>query len=102
KVKSKLICEGKLMSCKNCIVSELQFDILLEGEKNIAMMDMIVDHFNRRNLTIIKKNQLVKIKESGVKEFIDFSRDYMEPEQIYFRIDDMAWKSIAEIENVLE
>lgn len=90
------------MSCKNCVISELQFDILLEGEKNIAMMDMIVDHFNRRNLTISKKEMLVTIQESGVKEFLDFSRDYMEPEQIYFRIDEMTWKTIAEIETVLE
>lgn len=90
------------MSCKNCIVSELQFDILLEGENNIAMLDMIVDHFNRRNLTIIKKEQFVTIKESGMKEFLDFSRDYMEPEQIYFRIDEDAWKTIDEVDAVLE
>lgn len=50
------------MSCKNCVVSELQFDILLEGENNIAMMDMIIDHFNRRNLTITKKNSSYRYK----------------------------------------
>ena len=90
------------MSCRNCLVSELQFDILLEGENNLAMLDMIVDHFQRRNLTIAKKDYLLTIQESGVKEFLDFSRDYMEPEQIYFCFDEMPWKTIAEIESVLE
>lgn len=90
------------MSCRNCLVSELQFDILLEGENNLAMLDMIIDHFNRRNLTIAKKDQLLTIQESGVKEFLDFCRDYMELEQIYFRFDEMPWRKIAEIESILE
>ncbi|MGA4517649.1 EAL domain-containing protein [Solibacillus silvestris] len=90
------------MSCRDCVVSELQFEILLKGENNIAMLDMIVEHFNRRNLTITKKEQIVMIQESGVKEFLDFSRDYMEPELIYFRLDEMPWEHLAEIETVLE
>lgn len=90
------------MACRNCLISELQFDILLEGEDNLAMLDMIVDHFQRRNLTIANKNQILTIHESGVKELLDFSRDYMEPEKIFFRFDETPWKKITEIESVME
>lgn len=90
------------MACRNCLISELQFDILIEGEDNLAMLDMIVDHFQRRNLTIANKNQILTIHESGVKELLDFSRDYMEPEKIFFRFDETPWKKITEIESVME
>lgn len=90
------------MSCKNCIVTELQFDILLKGVENLAMMDLIVHHFNRRNLSITKKDSFFTIQESGVKELLDFSKDYMEPDHIYFRLDDQPWQPITEIERILD
>lgn len=90
------------MPCKSCLVLELQFDILLKNPKNISMIPILVNHFQRRNLTIkVEGNQLI-IYESGVRELLDFSRHFMDRENLYFRFEDNDWKPIKEIENILD
>lgn len=89
------------MACKNCLVMELQFEILVQGTQNVSLMDMVMDHFNRRGLVMIKKEDLLTIQESGAREFLDFSRDYMDINKIYFRFDDKDWAPLSEMEHIL-
>ncbi len=90
------------MACKNCLVLELQFEILLQGNQNISMIDIVMEHFKRRGLMIKKEKDLLIIKESGTREFLDFSRDFMEIDKIYFRFDNKDWEPISEIETILD
>lgn len=89
------------MACKNCLVMELQFEILVQGTQNVSLMDIVMDHFNRRGLVMIKKEDLLTIQESGAREFLDFSRDYMDINKIYFRFDDKDWAPLSEMEHIL-
>lgn len=88
------------MDCNNCSVAELKFDIKLEGETNLSMMDKVVNHLARRDMESTRKDNRLLLKEAGAKEFLDFCRHLMEPEQVQFRLDKGAWQSIGEIDQV--
>ena len=89
------------MPCKSCLVLELQFEIQVKGAHNLSMLPTVLNHFQRRNLTLKKDGDHLIIHESGVKEFLDFARHYMEIEQIDYRFEDKDWKPINEIEEIL-
>ena len=38
---------------------ELQFEILVQGTQNISRMDIVMDHFNRRGLMVIQKEDIL-------------------------------------------
>lgn len=90
------------MPCKSCLVLELQFDIQLKGSQNSLMLPTVVNHFQRRSLMIKVETDHFIIHESGVRELLDFSRHYMDIENIYFRFEDKDWKPIVEIESILD
>ena len=89
------------MPCKSCLVLELQFEIQLKGTKNLSMIPTVVNHFQRRNLMFKKDGDHFIIHESGIKEFLDFARHYLEIEHIDYRFEDKDWKPINEIEEIL-
>lgn len=88
------------MDCHNCSVAELQFDIKLEGETNLSMMDKVVNHLARRDMEMTKKDNRLLLKEAGAKEFLDFCQHLMEPAEVKFRIDKGKWNRIEEMELV--
>ncbi|WP_033542353.1 EAL domain-containing protein [Planococcus sp. CAU13] len=88
------------MDCNNCSVAELKFDIKLEGDTNLSMMDNVVSHLERRDLEITKKDNRLLLKEAGAQEFLDFCLHHMEPAQVQFRIDKGDWNRIEEMEQV--
>lgn len=90
-----------MMGCKNCIITELQYDIKLEGDKNEAMKEAIKSHFTRRNLTIIFNQNTFRISESGMSEFLDFCLDEMEADNVYFKVEDGKWQPITEARTVV-
>ena len=65
------------MPCKSCLVLELQFDILLKESKNLSMIPILVNHFQRRDLKINVIDNQVIINESGIRELLDFSEHFM-------------------------
>ena len=60
------------MDCKNCLVLELTYEIRFEGNHNVSMMQDIVKHLLRRNIGVNIQNKRLKIKESSVRELLDF------------------------------
>ncbi|MFD1031645.1 EAL domain-containing protein [Metaplanococcus flavidus] len=90
------------MECNNCSVAELKFDIKLEGETNLSLMDMIVHHLQRRDMEITRKDNRLLMKEPGAQEFLDFCLHLMEPERVQFRIDKGEWNGIEEMEQVFK
>ena len=90
------------MDCKNCLVLELTYEIRFEGSHNVSMMQDIAKHLLRRNIGVNIQNKRLKIKESGVRELLDFCRDHMRMEEIYFRIENKEWNPLNEINLFLE
>lgn len=89
------------MPCKSCLVLELQYKIKLEGSKNLSLCQTIITHLTRRGFAIDESAEYLTISESGVKEFLDFCQDYMDQENVYFRLEEEDWRPISEIESVV-
>lgn len=90
------------MECNNCSVAELRFDIKLEGEANLSLMDKVVSHLERRDMEITRKENRLLMKEQGAQEFLDFCLHLMEPAQVQFRIDKGEWQELSEMEQVFK
>ena len=94
--------EVKFMDCKNCLVVELTYEIRFEGNHNLSIIPDVVNHLLRRNIWVKVKDERLKIKESGVREFLDFCTDHMQIEEIYFRIEKQQWNPLTEIDLFIE
>ncbi|HSJ39002.1 MAG TPA: EAL domain-containing protein [Planococcus sp. (in: firmicutes)] len=90
------------MECNNCSVAELRFDIKLEGDTNLSLMDKVVSHLERREMEITRKENRLLMKERGAQEFLDFCLHNMDPAGVQFRIDKDAWNELSEMEQVFK
>lgn len=90
------------MDCNNCSVAELKFEFNFAGELNAAMLPQVIEHLKRREIAVVSKTQRFIIPESGAKELMDFCVDYMEPDNVTFRVNQGDWKPFSEIETVME
>ena len=90
------------MGCTSCRVDDLKFEIKIEGETNLHILPNVIEHLGRREITVKVENNILIIKESGVKEFLDFCIDHMNFENVSFRLPDQEWRAIREVEQILE
>lgn len=93
------------MNCKSCVITELTYEIRFEGEHHVSMMQEVESHLLRRDIWVNVQNNRLKIKESGVRELLDFCTDHMQKEKIYFRTnnpDSQQWNPLTEIEGFIE
>ena len=81
---------------------ELTYEIRFEGNHNISMIQDIVNHLLRRKIKVNVQDNILTIKESGVRELLDFCRDHMRKEDIYFRIENKEWNPLSEINLFIE
>lgn len=90
------------MPCKNCLVLELQFEMKLRGDRNLAAIDMVINYLTRNEMSVKRQQGILIIKESSMKEFLDFCRDHLDIEEIQCRVEgEKEWKSVEEIEKIL-
>ncbi|MFC4409057.1 EAL domain-containing protein [Chungangia koreensis] len=90
------------MPCQSCIVQELSVDIKFEGPQNQQMLDDVRNHLNRRDFWFEETEGIMTMTESGVKELLDFSQDYMEIEHIDYRFEKSEWKPFSTITHLLD
>lgn len=90
----------EILECNNCTVASLKFEIRLLGELNTSAIEQIVSHLERRDIAIIHKNDRLQMDEAGAKEFLDFCKDLLEPQEAEFRISQEPWKPVSEMEEV--
>lgn len=90
------------MECNNCTVNELIFTIKVKGTGNLAMMPEVMQHLKRRNILVEFTGDLIKVKETEVRDFVDFCNDHMNPNDVSFFIPNQEWKPLKEIETVLD
>ncbi|OZM56931.1 diguanylate phosphodiesterase [Lottiidibacillus patelloidae] len=90
------------MNCSSCIVMDVLFEIKMEGEANLSLLNDVILHLNREHGIVKFDDNILTIKEASVREFVYFCNDHMEPEMVYFRIDNEDWKPIKQINAVID
>ena len=91
-----------LVNCKNCLIEQVEYEVKFEGDLNDSMLSDVIEHLNRRKIEALVKENLLSIKETGVRELFNFCMDHMNPTGISFRIVDQEWKPLTEIEKALD
>lgn len=82
---------------------ELEYTIRFEGANNEEQLVNVIDHFSRRKLWFKTQENILTIKEAGVKEFVDYGRDFLELDLLSFRVDqEIEWRPISDIEAMVE
>ena len=90
------------MNCKSCLLENAEYEIQFEGNLNHSMLPDIIKHLNRRKVEVKVNENLLFIKELGVKEVVDFCMEHMNPSEVYFRINNQEWKPLNEIGEIIE
>ena len=89
------------MECNNCQVNELKIEFKVEGDTNIPLLAGVLEHLKRRDILVDAKGNTFIVKESDVRDFIDFSHDHMDASQITYRISKQPWEPMEKIDEVL-
>jgi EAL domain-containing protein (putative c-di-GMP-specific phosphodiesterase class I) len=90
------------LECNNCQVKELKFEFKVNGDSNDCLLDSILKHLKRQNILVNAQENIFTIKESDVRDFIDFCQDHMDTSQVLFRISNQPWKPIVKIKEILD
>lgn len=88
------------MQCNNCSVAAIKFEIKLEGETNLSVLQIVIDHLKRREIEVVQKKNKLQVDEKGAREFLDFCADLLDMDQAVFRVDQEAWQPIEKISQV--
>lgn len=90
------------MECNNCTVKDLMFTFKVKGNDNLAMMPKVMEHLNRRKMLIEEEMDQIKLYETEVRDFIDFSINHMNTSDITFKVANQDWRPLSEVETILE
>lgn len=89
------------MTCKNCIVSDLQIEIKSKTRHGHELLLMMKEHLSRRNIPANLKDDHLFTNEIGATSIADFSGDHIGADMIFFRILDQNWRSIDALDDVI-
>ncbi|MFT9598074.1 EAL domain-containing protein [Mesobacillus sp.] len=90
------------MSCNACVVGNLQFEIKVDGERNLFTYPEVVRHMDRNGVLLRADGNVLVVSEAGLKDFLDFCHDHMDSENVFFRLDDGEWRQLAEAGVILD
>ncbi|WP_079504563.1 EAL domain-containing protein [Mesobacillus jeotgali] len=90
------------MSCNACVVGKLQFEIKIEGERNLSIHPEVVRHMERNGELVQATDDSLVVKEAGMRDFLDFCHDHMDSNEVLFRLDGGSWRGLSEAEEILE
>ena len=88
------------MPCTSCAVDALKFEVKLEGQTNLAALQLVIDHLERREIHVVQRKNNLQLDEKGAREFVDFCRDLLDVEHVAFRINHQNWQPISEMDHV--
>lgn len=89
------------MSCKNCLVTTLQFRIRFTNTMRDEMKNMLIEHLERLGYTMEPQEELFIISEDAMRELADFTIDFDEAKHILFAVED-DWQPLTNVQEVLE
>lgn len=90
------------MPCNSCVVREYIYELQLQGNYNQTMHSEVVSHLQRTNHFVRQQDDNIFIKESGVRDFLDFCKDFLELDLVFFRIQDEEWRPITKVTTLLQ
>ncbi|MGH2316212.1 EAL domain-containing protein [Planococcus sp. SE5232] len=88
------------MHCNSCTVAALKFEIKLEGQMNLSVLQIVIDHLGRREIEVAVKGNKLQMDEKGAREFLDFCRDLLDMDQVTFRINQESWQPVEGMSQV--
>lgn len=80
----------------------LDFDIKIIDEQNIAMEQMLVRYFERRGVDVQKTEDYYVVSEGAVRELLDFAQDFLDINTLYFRHQQNDWRPFNEVSAILD
>ena len=60
------------MTCKNCIVSNIQFRVKLTGALNNTIKQLLIEHLTRLDYVIREENNILLVNEETMRELDSF------------------------------
>lgn len=94
---------GICVPCRSCLMLELEYEIRFGGTENEAQLENVLNHLSRRKIWFKNAENGLTIKEAGVREFIDYCHDFLNMDQLSFRVEnENDWRPLKEIEGLLE
>ncbi|MBS8266295.1 EAL domain-containing protein [Mesobacillus boroniphilus] len=90
------------MTCNACVVSKLQYEIRVEGDRNFLIYPEVVRHMERNGELVRAEGDTLVVREAGMKDFLDFCHDHMEADSVYFRLDGEKWRGLTQAEEILD
>ena len=90
------------MSCHACVVGNLQFEIKVDGERNLFTYPEVVQHMDRNGVLLGADGNVLVVSEAGMRDFLDFCHDHMDPDRVFFRLAEEDWRLLSDAEGILE
>ncbi len=89
------------MTCKNCIVGNIQFRVKLTGTTNNTIKQLLIEHLTRLDYVINEENDILLVNEEAMRELTDFLMEFGEMDKIAFAVDE-DWQPLTEVYEVLQ
>lgn len=89
------------MVCKNCLVQQLQFEIMVSTPECHEWVQLITSHLKRRGFSVNQQGDILTIDEPAARELVDFCAHFMQTSNIYYRFNDFDWEPIQTLQKVL-
>jgi len=90
------------VECNSCLINELRFDIRIDGDYNETVLADVIKYLGRSKTLVKVTGNLLTIRESGIRDFLDFCQDHMDTEEVTFRIYGREWRPLMEIVTILD
>lgn len=90
------------MSCNACVVGKLQFEIKVNGERNLFTYPEVLRYMDRNGVLLRAVENVLVVSEAGMRDFLDFCYDHMDSKNIFFRLDGEDWRPVADAEEILD
>ena len=90
------------MNCTNCLIEKNKYEIRFEGDHNQFIMGEIVNRLSRRDIEVEVQANIFMMKETEVKELVDFCKDHLETIGVSFRLNHQEWRPFSELEKILD
>ncbi|WP_058308938.1 EAL domain-containing protein [Gracilibacillus massiliensis] len=88
------------MSCRNCVIGELEIDVMFENDNEERWINQVY-HYLNFHYQVKKSNNILSVSEEALRDLHDFCQDHMNPNEVFFRIGDQSWKPITEFEELI-
>ncbi len=82
--------------------SPIDYQIRIVGEKNTAQIDSICVYLKKEDTLVSRVDDVIIMKEAGVKGLVDYMQDHMDLNDITYRIDEGNWLPIQKVSEFLD